>query len=72
MPVSQISRSRSTDVRTEPDSLTTIQAGWLQVMKGRRGGSRMRSAQDSKHWEINGSLVSPKFADGDLALMSDL
>ena len=32
----------------------------------------MRSAQDSKHWEINGSLVSPNFADDDLALMSDL
>jgi hypothetical protein len=32
----------------------------------------MRIAQDSKEWEINGSLVSPKFADGDLALMNGL
>ncbi|MFB0986440.1 MAG: hypothetical protein QMB94_09075 [Phycisphaerales bacterium] len=38
--------------------------------EGQAGGSRMRIAQDSKHWEINGSLVSPNLADVDLASIS--
>lgn len=37
-----------------------------------RGVLVMRIAQDSKEWEINASLVSPKFADDDLALMNGL
>ena len=53
------------------DRMAVAIAGAVNALRG-RGVLVMRIAQDSKEWDINASLVSPKFGDEDLALMNGL
>ena len=70
-PVEDATTKATNAAKVEADRMAAAIEAAVEALRG-RGVLVMRIAQDSKEWEINGSLVSPKFADGDLALMNGL
>lgn len=70
-PVEDATTKATNAAKVEADRVAAAIETAVEALRG-RGVLVMRIAQDSKEWEINGSLVSPKFADDDLALMNGL
>ena len=71
LPVKDVAAGTTDAAKAEADREAVAIAGAVDALRG-RGVLVMRIAQDSEEWEINGSLVSPKFTDEDLSLMNGL
>lgn len=71
LPVNDVAAGTTDAAKAEADREAVAIAGAVDALRG-RGVLVMRIAQDSEEWEINGSLVSPKFTDEDLSLMNGL